>query len=120
MTLKGMKAIGLLVAGLATGLYPTFVSQQLWNWFLVPTFNTSPISFPAMWGLLLLVNLLSDFSLEHVTKLLEALVPGETLLAHSKREAEDAWSTLGASCISNVVKYSVTLVIGWAVHTLLM
>ena len=126
------KTIWLWGAGLLIGLYATFVLQQLWNWFLVPTINASPISFWAMYGLHLFVVLLTkhldhgwenDFRWEGATKLLEAFVPDErreTLLALSKKQTEEVWMMAGAMCFSNAVGYSITLVTGWVVHTVLM
>lgn len=115
--------------GIATGLYATFVLQQLWNWFLAPSLNASPISFWAMYGLHLFIVLLTDHlnrgweedsKWEILTNMLTASVSDERrekLVAILKKQADEIWSEVGGATLGQAVKYSVTLALGWVVHT---
>jgi hypothetical protein len=129
MAKKTMWAWGI---GLAAGLYATLVLQQLWNWFLVPALNASPISFWAMYGLQLFVALLiqnfnqgweNDSRWEAFTNMLAASVPAERregLLNVVEKQTEDVWINARAALFGKVVGYTTSLALGWVVHAVLI
>ena len=113
-------------------LYATFVFQRLWNRFLVPALNAGPISFWAVCGLRLFVELLMqhmdrswahDLKWEGTTKLLELCVLNERreeLLAVVKQQGDEVWLNAGVASFSKIVGYSITFSLGWVVHTVLI
>lgn len=52
------------LVAIIVGLYTTFVLQSLWNWFVVTAFNIPSVSYWQMYGLVLLVTLISERSPE--------------------------------------------------------
>jgi len=53
--------IAATIIGSVVSLYTTFVIQHLWNWFATSAFHVSEISFWAMYGLVLLVSLFTEW-----------------------------------------------------------
>src|SRR4051812_8650687 len=54
------KVVALSAFALIGGLYTTFVLQRLWNWFVMPIFHTSQLSFWAMYGIQMFFGVLKD------------------------------------------------------------
>ena len=118
------------LVGLVVSLYTTFVVQNLWNWFVVPTFYASSISFWGMFGLLLLVSLLGgrgeEFAAEQrwksVITVLDACIPEgkrETLEEALDQQAEGVWVEVGLKIFERLLGSTLTLVIGWGIHAFL-
>ena len=119
--------------GIIVNLYTTFVIQNLWNWFVVPVFHVGSISFWGMFGLVLVVDLLSggqksgdkfadDQRWKMLYKVLDYCVPEEKMenvKVMIEEEKEIVWVEIGVSVLSRVVGITVTLVLGWFVHTFL-
>ena len=117
--------------GLIVGLYTTFVLQQLWNWFLAPSLHLSEISYWVMYGIQLLFSLLfssagqeakeaQSWKLAFLT--LDACVPEERRekLAETLKEYESTlWMDVGSRIFGLVVGNTITLAIGWGIHTFL-
>lgn len=114
--------------GLVISLYATFVLQHLWNWLVVPTLHVSAISFWTMYGLHLFVLLLTqhgdggitdEIRWEVAIAMLDACVPCESQ-KRLNEEIEDYTRRKVASRLTvRVLEYSVTLAIGWGIHTTL-
>jgi hypothetical protein len=117
------------IFGMIVGFYTTFVLQNLWNWFVVPTLHATEISYWQMFGLnlLLIVALEHDTSLEeyHWKRALTMLyisVPSdkkdgvdETL----KEEDENIWFNIGTKIFEKLGRNTFTLVLGWSIHSFL-
>ena len=54
------KIVIIWLVGMVVGLYTTFVLQSLWNWFATEAFHVSQISFWVMYGVVLVVGLLTE------------------------------------------------------------
>ena len=127
------KLVGAWTVGLVVSLYTTFVFQNLWNWFVVPAFHVGSISFWGMFGLVLVVDILSggqksgdkfadDQRWKMLYKVLDYCVPEEKMenaKVMIEQEKEIMWVEIGLSVLSRVVGITVTLVLGWFVHTFL-
>jgi hypothetical protein len=126
--LQPKKAVRLWLFSIAVSFYTTFVLQSLWNWFVAPSLHVSEISYWQMFGLNLLVRvvvekdtLLEDKRWDRALTLLQVCVPGEKRAAIEERievENEEVRFQLAAHVGARVVSSTVTLVIGWLVHTL--
>ena len=51
------------VLGTIFGLWGTYVTMHLWNWFVVPTTNLHPIGFFLMWGLMIFVHAFKGYKI---------------------------------------------------------
>ncbi len=109
------------------GLYTTFVLTVLWNWFAVPTFHLSAISFWVMYGLTLIVSLFQspgrdiDAEQRHkiVAVMLDACVPSERreeVTEQLQEFTEQMWYEVGWKVFGRIVTSSITLAIGFVVH----
>ena len=116
--------------GVVVALYTTFVLQNLWNWFVVEAFHTSEVSFWVMYGIVLVVGLLTEkdsFTEDQQLKMLAAMV--ETCVPADKRDALDeqlkfqadfgVWLEAGFRSLAKVGGNTFVLGIGWLVHTFL-
>jgi hypothetical protein len=72
------KLIGAWAIAFFIGLYRTFVSLNLWNWFAVPYLHLPNLSFLQLWGLMLLAS---------------AVMPGNFHAGESDEKMR--WATLG-------------------------
>jgi hypothetical protein len=118
--------------GLATGLYATFVLQQLWNWFIVPALNVSAISFWVMCGLYMFAKLFTqkgddgfvdEGRWEAANTALDACVPEERragLNEQLKKQTDAIWTKLGLKFFGRFCEYSAMLAIGWGIHTVVL
>lgn len=124
-----LKGISFFVLGLVSGLYTTFVLTILWNWFVVPSFHLSEISFWMTYGLVLVFNLFRDpgdraladeQKQEALTTMLEACVPDrkEYVREQLESQAKSIWTLMGVSLFSQMVGNTIALGIGFLVHTL--
>ena len=127
-----MKTFCLMLVGLVVALYTTFVLQNLWNWFATTAFHVPAISFWPMYGLTLLISAISDgakntFADEQRWKnfamALDACIPDAQRQnvqdALQEQQRNTFWET-GVKILAEVAGYTLTLVIGWAVHSFLM
>jgi hypothetical protein len=117
---------------MATGLYATFVLQQLWNWFVVPALNVGAVSFWVMYGLHMFATLFTqqgdggfqdEVRWEGITTMLDACVSEERrsdLSEQVKQQADGIWVKLGFKVFGRVFEYSATLAIGWGIHTAIL
>lgn len=101
----------------------------LWNWFAVPAFHLSEISYWVMYGLTLLVKLLhsrgGDIEADHrhkvVAVMLDACVPAEKRPEVTEQLEEFAgrmWYEAGWQIFGRIFGSSVSLGIGFVVHAL--
>src|SRR6266478_2094322 len=82
------------IIGLFVGAYTAFVATCMWNWFAVRALNVPVISFPAMLGLIWLVDIVMPKSEENLVKwdllftALEKCLPEDkrTILAETLQE----------------------------------
>ena len=111
------------------GLYTTFVLVILWDWFAVPAFHVSEISFWVMYGLTMLIGVLrppeddSQDELRHkiVAVMLDACIPAdkqEQVIEELKRFEEEIWWRAGFKMFGQITTNSLTLGIGFVVHVL--
>lgn len=111
------------------GLYTTFVLTVLWDWFVVPAFHLSAISFWVMYGLTLLISLFQapggDIDTQHRHKIiaimLDACVPDDRrqqVTEQLQEFTEQIWYEAGWKVFGQIVGNSITLGIGFVVHGL--
>jgi hypothetical protein len=130
--MKGVKYLLNFGLSLVVWLYTTFVLTMLWDWFVTPAFHVGEIGYWNMYGLVLVIRLLSPTSeavpivaekWEHAMKMLEACLPedkrGEIMGAIEKDKLSTSGQLLVANAIG-LVGSTVSLVIGWVVHTVFM
>jgi len=114
---------------MVVGLYTTFVLVILWDWFAVPAFHVSEISFWVMYGLTMLIGVLrpseNDIQGEHrhkiVAVMLDACVPAdkrEEVIEELKGFEEEIWWKAGWKVFGQIVTNSLTLGIGFVIHVL--
>jgi hypothetical protein len=112
---------------MVVGLYTTFVLTVLWDWFVVPAFHLSAISFWVMYGLTLLISLFrsagSDIEAEHrhkiVAAMLDACVPDdkrEQVMEQLQEFTEEIWYQAGWKVFGQIITNSIALGIGFVVH----
>ena len=123
------KSILAFCLGLVVHLYTTFVLMLLWNWFVVPTFHVGDISFWTMYGLVILVSLFKDdtdknFADERRWKALmiaiDACIPPDQKenVKHELEEVKgELWIDIGVGLFGQVLGNSLTLGIGFLIHT---
>src|ERR1019366_6839163 len=120
-----------LMRWVAITFYTTLVLQILWNWFVTTAFHLDEIGYWNMYGLVLLISVVSVRNFEvaqahqwFVTQMMiEACIPeavrAETRAAIDKAKmSEKAQSNFTDGL--KVVMATFALVVGWAVHTFLM
>lgn len=128
---ESKKAILLWVVGFLIGFYAVFVMQQLWNWFAVPLLHFGEASFLTIYGLSLLVGLLTARNVgedpleasrwRSVMMAIDACVPVEARKAlHEKlkEEGDIQWLNLGTWAFGHASSYTVTLILGFVIHLL--
>jgi hypothetical protein len=116
--------------GLVPSLYTAFVLMNLWDWFVAPTFNLSPISFWMMFGLTLVVSVFrndkwkaethQERSLRKIEAMVDACVPDgqrEGLKEKFKKFEGPIWVQLMAT-FGTLVWNTFALGVGFAVHKL--
>lgn len=124
---KGALFFGL---SLIIHLYTTLVLTILWNWFVVPSFHVSDISFWLMYGLVLIVNMFSNpsdrsFDADRRTKSLmtaiEACIPDdrrEFVREELESQSKEIWIEVGAAIFGRAFGNTVALGVGFIVHVL--
>jgi hypothetical protein len=121
------KGISFWVISMIVSLYTTFVLQQLWNWFAVSAFHASGISFWGMYGLVLLVGLLTERHEEVIDEprwktlftILDIWCPEDKRQAVEeamKEQGKSIWLDSGILIFGKVVENTLTLVLGWGIH----
>ena len=117
---------------LFVGLYTTFVAQSFWNWFAVPAFHASTVSFWGMYGIVALFNLLiatdlqttaSDQMWRAAFTMIEACIPPDRIEAVNEAieaQTDLAWIKLGSAIFGKFAENTLSLVVGWFVHTALL
>jgi hypothetical protein len=115
--------------------YTAFVIQTLWNWFVVNGLHAAEISYWESFGILLVVAVFThrgehgvyqqETRSNHSYLMIEALLPDEKRLEFQKsfQEEDDSWKgTLGTigPQLGKAILNTLTLVIGWGVHTFFM
>ena len=123
------KAILLWGVSFLVGFYCVFVIQQLWNWFAVPLLHFGEASYLQMYGLNMLVGLItardmSENPLEgtrwnRALLMLDACVPNgarEMVTEQLKEENDGQWSRLGIWVASLALGYTVSFGVGFAIH----
>jgi hypothetical protein len=103
-----MKVV-LTTVGLIASLYSIFVMQVLWNWFVVPTLHTSPVSYWTMLGLNLFISMLIWQRFE------EKQGWGQALATENDNESD--LSKSGTANLAKICVNTFALGVGWAVHT---
>jgi hypothetical protein len=113
------------------GFYTVFVLMQLWNWFAVPLLHVPEASYWLIYGLSILVGLLTGVGEQDnpaherrwnsVFIILNACVPEhkmEDLKEDVRSETEGIWSDVGILIFGRVLSRSLTLGLGFVVHLL--
>src|SRR6516164_5056342 len=85
MVLVAVAGTSWLAFELVLSLYTVFVLMKLWDWFVAPTFNLSPISFWMMFGLTLVFRVFRNLGsgaesgklrrLQKIEAMVDACVP---------------------------------------------
>ena len=125
-----MSSLILLGAAFAVGFLRTYVLQQLWNWFLVPAISVEPIGYWMMYGINLIIQLLTedlsewtneprwDFLFLAIDHCIQPHLKEE--FSHDLKQLKETQNfKLGMKVGSALFGYAITLAIGWSVHTLL-
>ena len=121
----------LFLVGPLISLYSTFVLMNLWNWFATEALHLPEISFWVMYGLVLIVGMLTwkpddkanEYSLKGLTICVDACVPEDQKQSVSeqlKDQYEGIWMDVGWTVFSRILDVTFTLVLGWAVHRFLL
>jgi hypothetical protein len=124
------KKIGITyIISMLIHLYTTFVLQHLWNWFVVNALHAPEISYWVMYGIVLMLQLVfyrSTFEDEQRWNWLEIVltrcVPDERREEVSDeldRFKEQLTLQVGLMIFSVALGNTITLAIGWGVHTFL-
>jgi len=125
------KKLGMVFAlGLVVSFYTTFVLENLWNWFAVPALAAPQISYWTAYGFVLLIRLLFDKDATYKDQevfgrlgmMIDACVPEEKraeLTEQLLEEDKGLAGRLGGGVLGEAVGVSITLGLGWAVHTFL-
>ena len=125
------KKLGMVFAiGLVVSFYTTFVLENLWNWFAVPALGAPQISYWTAYGFVLLIRLLFDKDTTYKEQeifgrlgmMIDACVPEEKLAELTEQLLEEdkgLAGRLGGGVLGEAVGVSITLGLGWAVHTFL-
>ena len=109
------------------GFYSTFVFQSLWNWFVAGALNVQPVWYWQMYGMNLLVQLVTEPNTftdearwkQSVLLMVLSAVPTdkkEAVDAEMKSQDDSVWLLGGVALFNKVAGYSGTLAIGWLVH----
>lgn len=121
----------MFLVGPLVGLYRTFVLQRLWNWFAAEALNLPVISFWVMYGLTLIIGILTtnydDKQQERNFKILwiilDACVPDdkkESLREELDEMGQNIWVEVGFMVVGGILGLTLALALGWAVHTFLL
>jgi hypothetical protein len=110
--------------------YTTFVLQSLWNWFVAGVLNLPHISYWETYGIVLIINLLTyspSFKDDQRWKWLEIILPRcipagfqTEVMAEIQAEKENLSFEIGTMIFGIAVGNTVSLVLGWGVHTFLV
>jgi hypothetical protein len=122
------KGISFWLVSMIVSFYTTFVLQQLWNWFAVAAFQASKISFWEMYGLVLLVGLLTESHSEVIDEprwktlftILDIWCPEDKRQAVEEameEQKKSIWMDSGVLIFAKFAGNTLTLVIGWGIHT---
>jgi hypothetical protein len=114
----------------AVGFYTAFVLTMLWDWFVTEAFHVSEISYWNMYGLVLIFRLLRptdeaavyEQKWERLMKIVESCIPEEKRMETLKEIDKDSLGMNAQLMIANatgLIGSTVTLIIGWFVHTIL-
>lgn len=128
--IRRLLIIVLVVAPLLS-LYITFVIKNLWNWFAAEALNLPQVSFWVMYGIVLMIGMFtSDFgdieqkySFKAFGVALDACVPDDKkawVLEELEAQQESIWRDVAIIPFMRILGATVTLVIGWGVHTFLL
>ena len=124
------KRVHSLSIGLVIHLYTTLVLTILWNWFVVPVFRVSQVSFWLIYGLVLVVNMFqspsdqtsdADRRTKSLMTAIEACIPEdrrESVREELESQSKEIWTDLGALMFGRVFGVTVTLGIAFIVHVL--
>jgi hypothetical protein len=126
----GKKAILLWGVSFLVGFYCVFVIQQLWNWFAAPLLHFSEASYFQMYGLNMLFgivtardageNPLENTRWNQAFMMLDACVPAGSrgMVTEQLKETNDGlWTNLGTWVFSLAFGYSISLGLGFLIHT---
>jgi len=115
---------------LVLSLYTAFVLMNLWDWFVAPTFNLSPISFWMMFGLTLVFRVFRNLGsgaesgklrrLQKIEAMVDACVPDaqrEGLKEKFKKIEGPVWVQIMAP-FDSLLGETFVLGVGFAVHKL--
>jgi len=111
------------------GFYGVFVLMQLWNWFAVPLLHAPVASYWLVYGMSMLFGLLTEKAENPADErrwsalfiILDACVPGhklEDVKEEVRSETENIWSDVGLAIFAKILTASLTLGLGFVVHTL--
>jgi hypothetical protein len=127
------KVILSFVVSIFVGAYRAFALMLMWNWFVSPVFHTDHILFWEVLGLLWLVELFvgnrtgdnpaKTARWESLFLILDSCVPEhkrEELQEDLKQKNEEIWSKLGLHLIGQLAGTTITVALGWTVHTFLI
>jgi hypothetical protein len=129
MVLVAVAGTSWLAFELVLSLYTVFVLMKLWDWFVAPTFNLSPISFWMMFGLTLVVRIFRSQGsgaawkqriLQKIEAMVDACVPDgqrEVLKEKFKKIEGPVWLQVMAP-FGSILDETFMLGVGFAVHKL--
>jgi hypothetical protein len=114
----------------ARRLCTAFLLQQLWNWFVIRALHLEPVSYWVSYGIFMLINVFSGYPVSvedakwrRTLLILNACVPyseREELTHQLEIEKESDSLDAVSAIFGKVFGTSLTLGVGWAVHTFLL
>jgi hypothetical protein len=125
------KKLGMVFAlGLVVSFYTTFVLENLWNWFAVSALGAPQISYWTAYGFVLLIRLLFDKDTTYKEQeifgrlgmMIDACVPEEKRAELTEQLLEEDKGLVGrlfGGVFGEALGVTLTLGLGWAVHTFL-
>lgn len=122
------------MVSIVVGFYSVFVLMEMWNWFAVPLLHVSESSYWLMYGVSMLFGLMTgaaDGEQENPAHerrwkalfiTLDACIPEhktEEVREEVRSETEGIWTDVGIMIFGRVVSRSLTLALGFVVHSLI-
>jgi hypothetical protein len=124
------KIVALMIPSFVVGLYTAFVVMCMWNWFAAPALNLSEITYLNMLGLIWLMSLLSgnnqkadDFKWKTLFTTIEFCIPDdkrEEALETINGLQENVWIEVVGHISGQIVVNTITLVLGFILHSLVI
>lgn len=125
---KILNLILMFSIGILNSLYTAFVAMCFWNWFAIKALNISSISYPEMVGIVWLISLFTyrgnndESKWKVLLAAIEACVPEHNRLLLTEvleEQLENMRRDIALVAFERFVNHTITLVLGFVLHTLI-